>query len=114
MMLALHSGREFSDLFVAHLLARDIRYQEVLFDHLFDTGEKRLARVLLLLAHFGDKSAHDTVIPKVCQKTLAAMAGTTRLSIHFFMQRFRKSGFLTHAGSGLQINSSLLNVFLND
>jgi CRP-like cAMP-binding protein len=114
MALALHSGRAFSDLFVAYLLARNNRIQEKLVDQLFDSSEKRLARVLLLLAHFGEKGAPDTVIPKVGQETLAAMAGTTRMRIRVFMNRFRKSGFLAHTGSGLQIHRSLLNVVLHD
>jgi CRP-like cAMP-binding protein len=114
LMLALQSGLALSDLFVAHLLARNIRYHEELVDHLFDSSEKRLARVLLLHAHFGEEGAPDTEIPKVGQKTLAALAGTTRLRVRFFMNRFRKSGFLTHTVSGLQIHRSLLSVVLND
>jgi CRP-like cAMP-binding protein len=114
MMLALHSGRAFLDLFVEHLLARNIRYRENLVDQLFDSSEKRLARILLSYAHFGEEGAPDTVIPKVGQKTLVAMAGTTQLRVRFFMNRFRKSGFLAYTGSGLQIHSSLLNVVLHD
>jgi CRP-like cAMP-binding protein len=114
MMLALHGGQTFSDLFVAHLLARNIRYREDLFDHLFDSSEKRLARVLLLLAHLGEEGAPDTVIPKVGRETLAALAGTSRMRIRVFMNRFRKSGFLAYTGSGLRIHSSLLNVVLHD
>lgn len=97
-----------------HLLARNIRYREDLFDHLFDSSEKRLARVLLLLAHFGEEGAPDTVIPKVGRETLAALAGTSRMRIRVFMNRFRKSGFLAYTGSGLRIHSSLLNVVLHD
>jgi CRP-like cAMP-binding protein len=114
MMLALHSERALSDLFVAHLLARDIRYREELVDHLFGSSEKRLARVLLSRAHFGAEGAPDTAIAKVSQEALAAMAGTTRMRIRVSMNRFRKSGFLAYTGSGLQIHSSLLNVVLHD
>ncbi|MGD0789327.1 MAG: Crp/Fnr family transcriptional regulator [Terracidiphilus sp.] len=114
MMLALHRGRALSNLFVAHLLARNIRYNEGLVDLLFDSSERRLARVLLLLAHFGEMGSPDTVIPKVSQATLAAMAGTARMRIRVNMNRFRKSGFLAHTGSGFEIHSSLLNVVLND
>jgi CRP-like cAMP-binding protein len=113
MMLALHSGRAFLDLFVAHLLARNIRYHEKLVNQLFDSVEMRLARVLLMLARFGKEGAPDPVIPRVSQETLAGMAGTPRLRVRFFMNKFRKSGFLASAGSGLQIHSSLLNVVLH-
>jgi CRP-like cAMP-binding protein len=114
MVLALHRGRAFSDLFVAHLLARNIRYQEDLIDQLFDSSEKRLARVLLLHAHFDQDDAPETAIPKVSQETLARMAGTTLPRVRFFMNRFRKLGFLAYGRSGLQIHSSLLNVVLHD
>ena len=114
MMLALHRERAFSDLYVAYLLARNIRYHEDLVDQLFDSCEKRIARVLLLLARFGKEGAPETVIPEVSQETLADMAGTTRLRVRFFMNRFRKSGFLAYSRSGLQIHSSLLAVVLHD
>jgi CRP-like cAMP-binding protein len=114
MMLALYRGRAFSDLFVAHLLARNIRYQKDLIGQLFDSNEKRLARVLLLHAHFGQEGVRETVIPKVSHEALADMAGTTRLRVSFFMNRFRKSGFLAYGKSGLQIYNSLLNVVLHD
>jgi CRP-like cAMP-binding protein len=115
MMLALHREHEFSDLFVAYLLARNIRYEEDLVDQLFNSSEKRLARVLLLLAHFGKDGVHETVIPKMSQETLAEMIGTTRSRVSFFMNRFRKLGFLDYeGGSGLQVHSSLLNVVLHD
>jgi CRP-like cAMP-binding protein len=114
MMLALHSEQAFSDLFVAHLLARNIRYQENLVDRLFDSSEKRLALVLLLHGHFGEEGASETVIHNVSHETLADMACTTRLRVRFFMNRFRKSGFLAYSRSGLQIHSSLLNVVLHD
>jgi len=114
MMLALHREHEFSDLFVAYLLARNIRYEEDLVDQLFDSSEKRLARILLLLAQFGEEGAPETVIPNISQETLAEMIGTTRSRVSFFMDRFRKLGFLDYCGSVLQIHSSLLNVVLHD
>lgn len=115
MMLALHREHTFSDLFVAHLLARNIRYQEDLVDQLFNSSEKRLARILLLLAHFGKEGVAETVIPKISQETLADMIGTTRSRVSFFMNRFRKLGFVHYnGGSGLQVHSSLLNVVLHD
>jgi CRP/FNR family cyclic AMP-dependent transcriptional regulator len=115
MMLALHREHTFSDLFVAYLLARNIRYEEDLVDHLFNSSEKRLARILLLLAHFGKEGVPETVIPKISQETLAEMIGTTRSRVSFFMNRFRTLGFLNYdGGSGLQVHSSLLNVVLHD
>jgi CRP/FNR family transcriptional regulator, cyclic AMP receptor protein len=115
MMLALHREHTFSDLFVAYLLSRNIRYEEDLVDQLFNSSEKRLARILLLLAHFGKEGAPQTVIPKMSQETLAEMIGTTRSRVSFFMNRFRKLGFITYeTGSGLQVHSSLLNVVLHD
>ncbi|MGA8617002.1 MAG: helix-turn-helix domain-containing protein [Candidatus Sulfotelmatobacter sp.] len=115
MMLALHRESTFSDLFVAYLLARNIRYEEDLVDQLFNSSEKRLARVLLLLAHFGKEGVPETVIPKISQETLAEMVGTTRSRVSFFMNRFRKLDFINYdAASGLQVHSSLLNVVLHD
>jgi CRP/FNR family transcriptional regulator, cyclic AMP receptor protein len=114
MMLALHREHEFSDMFVAYLLARNIRYEEDLVDQLFNSSEKRLARILLLLAHFGKEGVPETVIPKISQETLAEMIGTTRSRVSFFMNRFRKLGFLDYDGSGLQVHSSLLNIVLHD
>ena len=114
MMLALHREHAFSDLFVAYLLARNIRYEEDLVDQLFNSSEKRLARILLLLAHFGKEGAPETVIPKISQETLAEMVGTTRSRVSFFMNRFRKLGLLDYGGSGMQVHGSLLNVVLHD
>jgi CRP/FNR family cyclic AMP-dependent transcriptional regulator len=115
MMLALHREHTFSDLFVTYLLARNIRYEEDLVDQLFNSSEKRLARVLLLLAHFGKEGVPESVIPKVSQETLAEMVGTTRSRVSFFMNRFRKLGFVNYnGGSGLQVHSSLLNIVLHD
>ena len=115
MMEALHREHEFSDLFVAYLLARNIRYEEDLVDQLFNSSEKRLARILLLLAHFGKEGKPETVIPKISQETLAEMVGTTRSRVSFFMNRFRKLGFVDYSGGAeLQVHSSLLNVVLHD
>jgi CRP/FNR family cyclic AMP-dependent transcriptional regulator len=117
MMEALHREHAFSDMFVAYLLARNIRYEEDLVDQLFNSSEKRLARVLLLLAHFGKEGIPETVVPKISQETLADMVGTTRSRVSFFMNRFRKLGFIHYAGGedgGLQVHSSLLNVVLHD
>jgi CRP-like cAMP-binding protein len=113
MMDALHRGHAFSDVFVAYLLARNIRYEEDLVDQLFNSSEKRLARILLLLARFGKEGVPETVIPKISQQTLAEMIGTTRSRVSFFMNRFRKLGFI-HYNGGLQIHSSLLNIVLHD
>jgi CRP/FNR family transcriptional regulator, cyclic AMP receptor protein len=114
MTLALHREHTFSDLFVAYLLARNIRYEEDLVDQLFNSSEKRLARMLLLLAHFGKEGIPEVVIPKISQETLAEMIGTTRSRVSFFMNRFRKLGFVDYGESGLQVHSSLLNVVLHD
>jgi CRP/FNR family cyclic AMP-dependent transcriptional regulator len=113
MMDALHREHAFSDMFVAYLLARNIRYEEDLVDQLFNSSEKRLARVLLMLAHFGKEGVPQTVIPKISQETLAEMVGTTRSRVSFFMNRFRKLGFI-HYNGGLQVHSSLLNIVLHD
>src|SRR2546427_1614982 len=115
MMEALHRQHEFSDLFVAYLLARNIRYEEDLVDQLFNSSEKRLARILLLLAHFGKEGKPEVAIPKISQETLAEMVGTTRSRVSFFMNRFRKLGFIDyHTGDALQVHSSLLNIVLHD
>jgi CRP-like cAMP-binding protein len=114
MTLALHREHTFSDLFVAYLLTRNIRYEEDLVDQLFNSSEKRLARILLLLAHFGKEGKPETVVPKISQETLAEMIGTTRSRVSFFMNKFRKLGFLDYGESGLQVHSSLLNIVLHD
>jgi CRP/FNR family cyclic AMP-dependent transcriptional regulator len=117
MVAALHREHAFSDMFVAYLLARNIRYEEDLVDQLFNSSEKRLARVLLLLAHFGKEGVPEPVVPKISQETLAEMVGTTRSRVSFFMNRFRKLGFIHYAGGlegGLQVHSSLLNIVLHD
>ena len=115
MMEVLHREHALSDMFVGYLLGRNIRYEEDLVDQLFNSSEKRLARVLLLLAHFGKAGVPETVIPKISQETLAEMVGTTRSRVSFFMNRFRKLGFVDYDGSsGLQVHSSLLNIVLQD
>ena len=114
MMLALRQEHKFSDLFVAYLLARNIRYEEDLVDQLFNSSEKRLARILLLLAHFGKEGVPESVIPKMSQEALAEMIGTTRSRVSFFMNRFRRLGFVEYGGGGLQVHSSLLNIVLHD
>jgi CRP/FNR family cyclic AMP-dependent transcriptional regulator len=115
MMEVLHREHAFSDMFVAYLLTRNIRYEEDLVDQLFNSSEKRLARALLLLAHFGKEGVPETVIAKISQETLAEMVGTTRSRVSFFMNRFRKLGFIDYdAGSALQVHTSLLNVVLHD
>jgi CRP/FNR family transcriptional regulator, cyclic AMP receptor protein len=115
MMKVLHREHAFSDMFVAHLLKRNLRYEEDLVDQLFNSSEKRLARILLLLAHFGKDGRHEVAIPKISQETLVEMVGTTRSRVSFFMNRFRKLGFMDyHAGDALQVHSSLLNVVLHD
>ena len=117
MITAIHREHTFSDMFVAYLLARNIRYEEDLVDQLFNSSEKRLARVLLLLAHFGKEGIPEAVVPKISQETLAEMIGTTRSRVSFFMNRFRKLGFIDYSGGldgGLQVHSSLLNVVLHD
>jgi CRP/FNR family cyclic AMP-dependent transcriptional regulator len=115
MMRALHRDHAFSDMFVAYLLSRNIRYEEDLVDQLFNSSEKRLARALLLLTHFGKEGVPDTAIAKISQETLAEMVGTTRSRVSFFMNRFRKLGFISYdAVSALQVHSSLLHVILHD
>jgi len=103
----------FSELLLSYLLSRNIRIEEDLIDRLFNSREKRLARVLLLLANFGKNGAPEQVIPKVSQETLAEMVGTTRARVSFFMNKFRKLGFVKYDG-GLEVHSSLLNVILHD
>ena len=113
MVGALHREHTLSDLFVAYLLTRNIRYEEDLVDQLFNSSEKRLARLLLMLAQFGKEGVPETVVPKISQETLAEMIGTTRSRVSFFMNRFRKLGFI-HYNGGLQVHSSLLNIVLHD
>jgi CRP/FNR family cyclic AMP-dependent transcriptional regulator len=104
---------EFAALFIAYLLSRNVRIEEDLVDQLFNSSEKRLARLLLLLAHFGKESKPEPVLPRVSQETLAAMIGTTRSRVSYFMNRFRKMGFI-HYNGGLNVHSALLTVVLRD
>ena len=113
MIRVLHDEPTFSELFLAYLLTRSLRIQEDLVDQLFNSSEKRLARVLLLLAHFGKEGKADAIIPKISQDMLAEMIGTTRSRVSFFMNKFRKLGFLEYNGS-LHVHSSLLNIVLHD
>lgn len=113
MLRVIHDQPAFAELFIAHLLSRNLRAEEDLTDHLFNSSEKRLARLLLLLARFGKEGAPERIIPKVSQKTLAEMIGTTRPRVNFFMNKFRKLGFLDY-NDGLEVHSSLLNVVLHD
>jgi CRP-like cAMP-binding protein len=113
----LHDQPAFSAVLLHHLLSRNIRIEEDLVDQLFNSSEKRLARVLLLLANFGKEGKPELVIPKISQETLAEIVGTTRSRVSFFMNRFRKLGFIQYDGqydSGLEVHSSLLNVILHD
>jgi CRP/FNR family cyclic AMP-dependent transcriptional regulator len=114
MIGALHREHALSDMFVAYLLTRNIRYEADLVDQLFNSSEKRLARTLLLLAHFGKEGKPETVVPKMSQETLAEMVGTTRARVSFFMNRFRKLGFIDYDRGSLQVHSSLLNIVLHD
>jgi CRP/FNR family cyclic AMP-dependent transcriptional regulator len=109
----LHDEPKFAELFLTHLLSRNIKIEEDLVDQLFNSSEKRLARVLLLLANFGKEGVPQTVIPKISQETLAGIVGTTRSRVSFFMNRFRKLGFIEYNGE-LKIHSSLLNIVLHD
>ena len=109
----LHDEPAFSEMFLAYLLSRNMRIEEDLVDHLFNSSEKRLARVLLLLANFGKEGKPEPVIAKISQETLAEMIGTTRPRVSFFMNKFRKMGFIEYNG-GLHVHTSLLNIVLHD
>ena len=113
LLRVLHAEHELSDHFIAYMLAHNIRVEEDLIDQLFNSSEKRLARTLLLLARYGTQEQPDRILPKVSQETLASMVGTTRSRVNFFMNKFRKLGFIKYNG-GLQINTSLLSVVLHD
>jgi len=115
MLRMLHEEHELSELFVAHLLSRNIRYEADLVDQLFNSSEKRLARILLLLSHFGKESRAELVLPRISQKNLAQMVGTTRSRISHFMNKFRNLGFIDYSDNkGLTVNSGLLSVVLHD
>jgi CRP-like cAMP-binding protein len=109
----IHDEPAFSEMFIAHLLARSIRVEEDLVDQLFNSSEKRLARLLLLLANFGKEGKPELVIPKISQETLAEMIGTTRARVSFFMNKFRRLGFIKYNG-GIEVHTSLLNMILHD
>jgi CRP-like cAMP-binding protein len=115
MTRTLHELRDFSEVFVMHLLSRNIRYEEDLVDQLFNSSEKRLARMLLLLSHFGKESRSEKVVPRVSQDNLAQMVGTTRSRVSHFMNKFRELGFIDYSDSGgLTVHSGLLSVVLSD
>jgi CRP-like cAMP-binding protein len=115
MMRMLHEQHGISEMFVTHLLSRNMRYQEDLVDQLFNSSEKRLARILLLLTHFGKEAKAETILPGINQEHLAQMVGTTRSRVSHFMNKFRSLGFIDYAGSGaLTVHSGLLTVVLND
>jgi len=109
----LHEQHHISELFVTHLLSRNIRYEEDLVDQLFNSSEKRLARILLLLSHFGKEGRAETVVPRINQESLAQMVGTTRSRVSHFMNKFKKLGFIDYNG-GLTVNSGLLSIILHD
>jgi CRP-like cAMP-binding protein len=114
MIRVLHKEPTFADLFMSYLLSRNMQTEEALVDQLFNSSEKRLARILLLLAHFeDDRRAVEPTIPKISQETLADMVGTTRSRVSFFLNKFRKLGFVEYNG-GMRIRSSLLNIVLLD
>lgn len=113
MIRALHADPAFAELFMAYLLSRSLRIEEDLIDQLFNSSEKRLARVLLLLARFGEDGQVEAVIPRLSQETLAEMIGTTRSRVSFFLNKFRKLGFIDYNG-GIHVHNSLLTVVLND
>jgi CRP/FNR family cyclic AMP-dependent transcriptional regulator len=113
MVQHLHAHPSFADRFLTHMLTRNIRIEEDLIDHLFNSSEKRLARTLLLLARFGEPDVTHRTLPKLSQETLAEMVGTTRSRVNFFMNKFRRLGFIEYNGS-LRINNSLLSVVLRD
>ena len=113
MIRVIHEEHEFSDRFVSHMLRRNVRVEEDLADQLFNSSEKRLARALLLIARYGKAEQPEKMVAKISQETLAEMVGTTRSRVSFFMNKFRKLGYIKYNG-GLQINSSLLRVVLHD
>jgi CRP/FNR family cyclic AMP-dependent transcriptional regulator len=117
MVKVLHEQNSLSDRFIAHMVLRNVRIEQDLIDQLFNSSEKRLARALLLLASYGQKSKPQQVVPKISQETLSEMVGTTRSRVNFFMNKFKKLGFIEYDGdldAGIRINSSLLSVILHD
>jgi CRP-like cAMP-binding protein len=114
MFKVLHEQHQLSDRFIAFMLDRNIRIEEDLIDQLFNSSEKRLARTLLLLARYGKDDSPHAVLPTISQETLAEMIGTTRSRVNFFMNKFRRLGFVEYDAGGLQINTSLLSVVLHE
>jgi CRP/FNR family transcriptional regulator, cyclic AMP receptor protein len=114
MVRVLHDEPEFFQMFVSHLLTRNSRVEADLVDRLFNSSEKRLARLLLLLANFGREGTPEPIIPKISQETLGEMVGTTRSHVSFFMNKFRRLGFVDYSGDGVQVHRSLMNVLLHD
>src|SRR2546422_9049275 len=113
MARVLHEQHRVSELFVTHLLSRNMQYEEALVDQLFNSSEKRLARILLLLSHFDKEGKPETILPKISQETLAQMVGTTRSRISFFMNKFKKLGFIEY-NDGIEVRSSLLSMVLHE
>jgi CRP/FNR family cyclic AMP-dependent transcriptional regulator len=113
MLRVLHEERRFSDFFLPYMLSRNVRIQEDLVDQLFNSSEQRLARTLLLLAHYGKEGAPETIVPEINQETLAGMVGTTRSRVSFFMNKFKKLGLIDYK-DGLRVHKSLLNIALHD
>jgi CRP/FNR family cyclic AMP-dependent transcriptional regulator len=113
MLRVLHEEPKFSDFFLPYVLSRNVRTQEDLVDQLFNSSEQRLARTLLLLAHYGKEGAPETIVPEINQETLAGMVGTTRSRVSFFMNKFKKMGFIDYK-EGLRVHRSLLNIVLHD
>jgi CRP-like cAMP-binding protein len=114
MVALLHRDAEFAERFLAYLLTRNTRMEADLVDHLFNSSEKRLARLLLLMANFGQESKPIPLIAKMSQETLAEMIGTTRSRVSFFMNRFREMGFIDYNSGGMHVHSSLVSVVLHD
>jgi CRP/FNR family cyclic AMP-dependent transcriptional regulator len=114
MMRVLHDEQEFAGKFINYMLGRNIKIEADLVDQLFNSSEKRLARALLILARYGKEGAPETMVAKISQETLAELVGTTRSRVNFFMNKFRKLGFIHYNGGGLRVHSSLLNVVLHD
>jgi CRP-like cAMP-binding protein len=117
MVKVLHEQHELSDRFIAHMVSRNVRIEQDLIDQLFNSSEKRLARALLLLARYGKQEKPKQIVPKISQETLSEMVGTTRSRVNFFMNKFKRLGFIEYDGNldaGIQINSSLLSVVLHD
>lgn len=114
MIRLLHKQHDISEMFITHLLSRNIRYEEDLLEQIFNSSEKRLARILLLLAHYGRESRSKPVLPRINQETLAQMVGITRTRVSHFMNKFKKLGFIDYEGVGLTVNNGLLSVVLSD